>query len=196
MGKSPRGVTDELLADALFACLETTPIDKISVKSITDECGLNRQTFYYHFHDIYDLIRWILEREAKRVVHAAAGAKDIYDCISAMVRSMDEHRVFFMALYNSTSYPSLRQDFMEYLTAAQKDELPAVLVGFEWGPSYTDFIARINALILTEFIEKWQTGQSVNTLDQFAKRFSLFILQQQRGARAMAQDIKRSQSGR
>lgn len=193
MGKASHSETDKLLAQALMACVETTPVDKVSVKCITEQCGLNRQTFYCHFHDIYDLIRWILEREAYRVVRAAGEAKDLFNCIMLMVQAMDEKRSFFVALYSSSHYLELRQDYMEYLARAQKEEFAHTLCDFGWGSEYADFIARINALILTEFIEKWQKGQSVNTLEQFSKRFSLFLVQQRKGAQGMAAQVRRSQ---
>ena len=52
------------LAEALCQLLETKTLEKITVKDIVARCGVNRQTFYYHFHDVYDLMRWIFDREA------------------------------------------------------------------------------------------------------------------------------------
>jgi AcrR family transcriptional regulator len=40
------------------------PLDKITVIDIVTDCGVNRQTFYYHFQDIYDLIEWLFLDEA------------------------------------------------------------------------------------------------------------------------------------
>lgn len=186
MKKSVRGDTDELLSAALVKRLQEDSLDKISIRSITDECGLNRQTFYYHFRDIYDLAGWILKREAYRVVDAAAGASDTHECIRKMVEAMDENRQFFMALYASSNFGQLRQVFMDYLTEAQKKELGGFLRGYGWGEGYPDFIARVISLILTEFLEKWHKGQSVNNLDQFVEHFSTFIMQQQKGAEELS----------
>ena len=44
------------LAEALCQLLETKTLEKITVKDIVARCGVNRQTFYYHFHDVYDLM--------------------------------------------------------------------------------------------------------------------------------------------
>ncbi len=52
-------VTKRAIADSFKKLMETTPFDRISVSSITDGCHLNRQTFYYHFQDKYELINWI-----------------------------------------------------------------------------------------------------------------------------------------
>ena len=53
--------TKEALGNALKKMLSVKPIDKITVKDLVEECGVNRQTFYYHFQDIYDLLRFFLE---------------------------------------------------------------------------------------------------------------------------------------
>ncbi|OBY77877.1 dihydroxyacetone kinase transcriptional activator DhaS [Paenibacillus sp. KS1] len=44
--------------------LGTKTLDKITVKDLVEACKLNRQTFYYHFQDIYDLLGWIYKTEA------------------------------------------------------------------------------------------------------------------------------------
>ncbi len=46
--------TKNELSRALKHQLLTKTLDNITVRDITDECHLNRQTFYYHFHDIYE----------------------------------------------------------------------------------------------------------------------------------------------
>ena len=46
------------LADAMKSCMKKAPVEKITVKEITEECGVSRQTFYRNFQDKYDLINW------------------------------------------------------------------------------------------------------------------------------------------
>lgn len=55
-------LTKSLMADALEELMREKPINKISVKELTDLCKLNRQTFYYHFSDIYELLEWLLKK--------------------------------------------------------------------------------------------------------------------------------------
>ena len=62
------------LAEALCQLLEAKTLEKITVKDIVARCGVNRQTFYYHFHDVYDLMRWIFEREAANLAQTVREA--------------------------------------------------------------------------------------------------------------------------
>lgn len=52
-------LTKRLIADSLKALCREKPFDKISVGEITERSNVNRQTFYYHFQDKYDLLSWI-----------------------------------------------------------------------------------------------------------------------------------------
>ena len=56
--------TKQAIASALIELCEQKDFRKISVQDITKKVGLNRQTFYYHFTDKYDLLRWIYRHDA------------------------------------------------------------------------------------------------------------------------------------
>ena len=53
--------TKESLAAALKQLMNVKPIGKITVKELVEICGVNRQTVYYHFDDVYDLLEWVFE---------------------------------------------------------------------------------------------------------------------------------------
>ena len=52
------------LALALKELMAQKPIDRITIHDLTERCGIRRQTFYYHFEDVYDLLRWMFQEEA------------------------------------------------------------------------------------------------------------------------------------
>ena len=64
--------TKRALEASLKKLLLRKPLNKITINDITEDCGVNRMTFYYHFKDIYDLVDWIrdmLEKvQANRVL--------------------------------------------------------------------------------------------------------------------------------
>lgn len=61
-------ITKKALAESLKKQMQTTPLAKITVNDIANDCGLNRRTLYYYFHDIYDLLKWSLKTELKEVL--------------------------------------------------------------------------------------------------------------------------------
>ena len=60
-----RQSTKQALSETFKILLEARTIDKITVKDIVTKCGVNRQTFYYHFRDIYELMEWTLENDIR-----------------------------------------------------------------------------------------------------------------------------------
>lgn len=57
-------LTKKALALSIKKLMETIPLSKISIREIVNNCGVNRQTFYYHFKDKFDLVNWIYYTEA------------------------------------------------------------------------------------------------------------------------------------
>jgi len=56
--------TEILLAQTLKKLMSNqVPLEEISVTTLTKKCKINRQTFYYHFHDIYDLLTLVFLNE-------------------------------------------------------------------------------------------------------------------------------------
>ena len=63
MTNQGKNAIDLVLAESLKELAATRPIDKITIKEITDRAGVIRPTFYNHFQDKYELLEWIVENE-------------------------------------------------------------------------------------------------------------------------------------
>jgi probable dihydroxyacetone kinase regulator len=79
------------------------PFDKITIADITEDCGINRMTFYYHFKDIYDLVEWSCIEDAAR----ALDGKKTYDTwqqgFYQIFQAVLENKPFIMNVYHSVS---------------------------------------------------------------------------------------------
>ena len=64
-------VTKRALEASLKNLLLQKPLSKITISDITEDCGINRMTFYYHFKDIYDLVEWSCLEDARRALEEA-----------------------------------------------------------------------------------------------------------------------------
>lgn len=56
-------VTKNALARSLKKLMLTTALPKITIKQLTEDCGLTRHTFYNHFRDVYELLGWVFQTE-------------------------------------------------------------------------------------------------------------------------------------
>ena len=54
------------LAAAMKECMKTTPVDAITVRQITERCGVTRQTYNLNYLDKYDLINFYFDKLLSR----------------------------------------------------------------------------------------------------------------------------------
>ena len=60
--------TSKAIEESFIRLLNERPLDKITIKDIVDDCGISRNTFYYHFQDIAALLEHILNADVQRVL--------------------------------------------------------------------------------------------------------------------------------
>ena len=60
--------TSKAIEESFIRLLNERPLDKITIKDIVDDCGISRNTFYYHFQDITALLEHILNADVERVL--------------------------------------------------------------------------------------------------------------------------------
>ena len=51
--------TKIMFADMLEEMLREMPLDKVRVARLCERCGATTPTFYYYFHDKYELVAWM-----------------------------------------------------------------------------------------------------------------------------------------
>ncbi len=110
--------TRRAVMDAFMRLLNERPVNKISVKDIVEACGINRNTFYYHFQDIPDLIEAIAKEEADYVIGKYARVESYEQCLSIVVEFILKNRKATLHLYNSANrdlYDRYLMDICQYV---------------------------------------------------------------------------------
>ena len=75
------GFTKEIIIRTLFELLNEKPLAKITVKDIVERCGVNRNTFYYHFRDISDVVESALLREVDNAFEHPVEVDSMLECL-------------------------------------------------------------------------------------------------------------------
>lgn len=93
--------TREIMRKSLIEFLRKKPFDKITVKSIVKDCNLNRNTFYYHYKDIYDLLEEIISLELKKITNFDADNDEEWEEKAIRVaETLKENRAVIYNVYN------------------------------------------------------------------------------------------------
>ena len=92
------------LAEAMKECMKKAPVEKITVKEITEECGVTRQTFYRNFQDKYDLINWYFDKILIESFEHMGEGQTVYESLVNKFQYIQKETLFFRAaLKNSLS---------------------------------------------------------------------------------------------
>ncbi|MGN1328503.1 MAG: TetR/AcrR family transcriptional regulator C-terminal domain-containing protein [Eubacterium sp.] len=103
--------TKEKLAHALKECMQKKPLSKITVSEIIDICDVNRKTFYYHFEDIYSLLKWMFEQEAIDIVRHFDLLVDAEEAIEFVLDYIDENQHIVNCAYDSMGRDEMKRFF-------------------------------------------------------------------------------------
>lgn len=103
--------TKAAIKASFLKLLDERPLSKITVKDIVEDCGINRNSFYYHFQDIPTLIEEIVTEEADTIIHAYPQIESIEKCLSVAVEFAFSHRRAALHMFHSAE----RDSFERYL---------------------------------------------------------------------------------
>jgi len=103
--------TKKSIKNAFLGLLASRPLGKISVRSIVDECGVSRNTFYYHFRDIPDLLEKTVLDGADEMIRRYPDPNDIDKCIDAAYQFARSNKKAIFHIYRSID----RRTFEDYL---------------------------------------------------------------------------------
>lgn len=116
-------VTKRALEASLKNLLLKKPLSKITINDITEDCGISRMTFYYHFKDIYDLVEWSCLEDAKRALEGKKTYETWQQGILQIFEAVLENKPFIINVYRSVS----REHVENYLFRLTYDLLIGVV---------------------------------------------------------------------
>ena len=113
--------TKRALEASLKRLLLQKPLNKITINDITEDCGVNRMTFYYHFKDIYDLVDWILAEDAAKALENKQNFETWTEAFLDILRQVQENKVLVMNVYRSVSREQVEQYLYKQLDPMLRD---------------------------------------------------------------------------
>ena len=147
--------TKEVLAQALREMMEVKPIDKITIKDLVEKCSLNRQTFYYHFDDVYDLLEWIFEQDATKSLPNEIVYERWREDVLCFFEFLYANRDFALNVYNSNSRLYMLKFYKEKLEWCVRGFAEIVSEGINISRGDFDFICEFYSQGIVGLISQW-----------------------------------------
>ena len=103
--------TRRAIKETFLALLEERPFSDITVKDIVEKCGINRNSFYYHYQDLPALLEEIVREDTEAIIRKYPNVSSIVECYDALTEFVTTRRRAIMHIYRSVN----REMFETYL---------------------------------------------------------------------------------
>lgn len=130
------------IALALKDAMKHKPISKITVSEIVRACNINRNTFYYHFENIFDLLKWMLEEEAVEQVLKMNLIKDAEEALDFVITYITDNFQLLRNAFSAIGYVELKRYFIDdfHRVIGLIIEQAEVAIGIKMEPEFAAFV--------------------------------------------------------
>lgn len=131
------------------------PLNKISIHEIVEDCGMNRQTFYYHFHDIFDLLEWLFKEEALSFLESRSNPISLNDGVLYLLKYIQNNEALCLCTLQSMGHKHLRQFFYEGINSVLRSVVDEYSSDLNVSEEHKVFLAHFYTVSFAGFIEYW-----------------------------------------
>ena len=168
-------ITKRALEQSLKNLLQQKLLSKITISDITEDCGISRMTFYYHFKDIYDLVEWACAEDAARALQN----KKTYDTwqqgFVQIFHAVRENKVFVMNVYRCVN----REQVEKYLVPLTDQLIMGVITERAAGMTVREadqqFIAQVYSYAFVGIMLDWIRDDMRADPEELVNRLAMVI---------------------
>lgn len=161
-------MTKVLLSNSFKKLLSKKPLNKITVKDIVNDCKLTRQTFYYHFQDIYELLDWTYKNEIGHLLTEPQN-QSWEKVVKGILNFIKENKSMFSytmqavgrEYFEQAIYPDL-YEFSKYKITKASEEIDVP-------EEKINFMANLQSITIISLIVQWANNGMKENPDEIVK---------------------------
>lgn len=165
-----RKYTKNLIREVFIEMLNKKPLDKITVTSIAEKCEINRNTFYYHYKDIYEILSEIFQKEIQKVIEEYNDTLSWEESFLLAAEFALENKRAIYHIYNSIRREELEDyiynvsgNIMTRYVEKKSEDIPT-------SEGDKNLIATFYQCALTEMVLRWIEGGMEEDTDLIIRR--------------------------
>ena len=148
-------ITKKAIATSFKKLMLTRNLDNITITEVSNETGINRQTFYYHFKDIYDLVEWIYKDEALNSISSFKTYDTWQEGYLKIFNYVFLNKEFTLKCYNSRGRDLLESFLFNATYNLLRDVIDEVVCDRPVLGSVLDFISRFYSYGFIGVVIEW-----------------------------------------
>lgn len=158
--------TKTMITVTFLSLLNKKPFDKITIKDIVEACNINRNTFYYYYSDIYDLLEEIFKAEMTEMIETHKNGGSWMDGFIKMANAAYTHKRIINNICISRSYDYFENYMIKSCNYIMVDLVRFHAEGMDVPEDDIEFIASFYEYALVGIISEWfRTGMREEPLE-------------------------------
>lgn len=191
--------TKHALSVALKELMVQKPIDKITIHDLTERAGIRHQNFYYHFTNVYDLLRWMFQEEAV-ALQQHEGTLLWQERLLQLFHYIEENKAVCLCALNSVGRDHLKRFFETDIHAIihrAVEQIGNEVGAVQAGVTQDDIALMTHIYVVASagVIESWLLGEIDRTPEELIKFADQMLQDHINGAR-MRRQTERKQHTR
>lgn len=168
-------ITKKAIAQSVKELMKKRDLQKITVADIVQNCGINRQTFYYHFQDKYDLVNWIYYNEVVSAVTIRKDFSDWSDVMLDVLNIMKKEKYFYTNALNVSGQNAFQEYFFSLTKSLISEIVSATQEGTDMREEDSNFIAEFYTYGLVGIVVQWARRGMKEQPQELVDKLKYFI---------------------
>lgn len=183
MNNQSQNAIDLVLAESLKELSITKPIDKITIKEITNKAGVIRPTFYNHFQDKYELLEWITVNELFAPIDPLLSNGMLKEGVTLILTTIEKEKDFYKRAAQLEGQNSFNEIFNRCVSEAVKQYIDVEsltrIANYNWlnEDIVAEFLAHSISWVTIQWIKRGLNVPVEELADVYVKIFHSPIIE-------------------
>lgn len=166
--------TKNAIIEAFGKLLETRSIEKITVKDIVEECGVNRKTFYYYFKDIYDLTEYVFRISLEDFAEKSRNEDNIEKLVNEFFEGVYKNRRIVMHVFNTSDRAVFEGYIYRVFNTLLLNAIKEKTAGYNVADEDIELISEMYSTIFIGSLSRWlQSGMKHDVNEKIRRSCAL-----------------------
>ena len=167
-------LTESAIKASVWKLLNEKPINKITIKDIVEDCGINRNSFYYHFQDLPPVIEKIITEEVDSIIEQYPNIDSIDQCLNVAVSFAVKNRKAAFHIYNSANRDLFERCLFNVCEYVVTTYINKILNGKQMDSHDKNILIRYyKCECFGQVIDWMNNGMKENAFDDFKRLYEL-----------------------
>lgn len=162
--------TRKAIKESFLSLLNQHPLNQITVKDIVEDCGINRNSFYYHFEDLPALVEEIVGEQVQALIQKHPTVSSVEECADAVIELVMENKKAVYHIYNSLSRDVFERHLMDGCQHIVSTYLKAEFAGNAMDPQDLDALIRLHKCACFGSVIDWLNGGMKDDIADYFRR--------------------------